>query len=55
LFNLDYKNHNEIYSKFINEKIPDINNRQVIFIEHYFNKYDEEYLPSWMLFEELTI
>ena len=52
LFNID---NNKIYKGFIDI----INDKQqkssAIFIKEYFNKYDENYLPCWMLFEELTI
>jgi abortive infection bacteriophage resistance protein len=53
LFDLEYSSYDEIYHKF-NEKLHEINNREVVFIEHFFEKYNEECLPSWMLFEELT-
>jgi abortive infection bacteriophage resistance protein len=54
LFNLNYKDNLKIYNEILGKTIPEINQRKTIFIKHYFEKYEEECLPSWMLFEELT-
>lgn len=38
------------------KKIKSIQKREsAIFVKEYFTKYDEKFLPSWMLFEELSI
>lgn len=55
LFLLNTDKKREIYTKLL-LKINNIKQKSgSIFIKHYFEKYDEENLPSWMLFEELTI
>ena len=55
LFDLKNTKNLEIYSKFIS-KLKWIRRRSSsLFIKEYFKKYDENYLPSWMLFEECTI
>lgn len=55
LFSLDKNETLDIYNDFI-KKINEIQKKQKsIFVKEYFSKYEEEFLPSWMLFEELTI
>ena len=55
LFLLNTDKKREIYTKLL-LKIDNIKQKSgSIFIKHYFDKYDEKNLPSWMLFEELTI
>jgi hypothetical protein len=54
LFNLEYKDNSKVYLNILERIIPEMNDRDTIFIEHYFKKYDNENLPSWMLFEELA-
>ncbi len=48
-------NENFIYQKFIELVENKQEKKRAIFIKEYFNKYNEKFLPSWMLFEELTI
>ncbi len=55
LFSLETDKKLGIYENFI-ERVDWIQKKSSsMFIKAYFEKYDEEYLPSWMLFEELTI
>lgn len=55
LFSLDKDENKDIYKDFI-KKIKVIQRKQKsIFVKEYFLKYKDKYLPSWMLFEELTI
>ena len=55
LFSLEKSEHKDIHNKFI-DKVKDIQKKQkAIFIKEYFIKYEDDYLPSWILFEELTI
>ena len=55
LFNKDIKNWADIYDKLINRINEIVEKKKSPFVEKYFEKYDEKNLPSWMLFEELTI
>jgi abortive infection bacteriophage resistance protein len=55
LFLLNTDKKISIYNKLL-LKIEKIQKKSgSIFVKHYFKKYDEKKLPSWMLFEELTI
>lgn len=55
LFNLENVKNREIYENLIS-KINSIQEKSSsLFVKEFFNKYSDEYLPSWMLFEELTI
>lgn len=55
LFYLKYDWQKNIYNKLILKIKEKQNKSSAIFIKEYFKKYDENYLPSWMLFEELTV
>ncbi len=55
LFSLEKEENKKIYQNFI-KIIKNIQKKEKsIFIKEFFKKYDEKYIPSWMLFEELTI
>lgn len=55
LFSLWNEKNLEIYNNLV-WKIKLIQEKSsAIFVKEFFNKYTDDYLPSWMLFEELTI
>jgi len=55
LFSLEREGNKEIYKNFI-KKVKNIQKQEKgIFVKEFFKKYDENFLSSWMLFEELTI
>lgn len=55
LFSLENEKNLEIYNN-LDLKIKSIQKKSSsIFVKEFFKKYNDEYIPSWMLFEEITI
>lgn len=54
-FYLKYEWQEKIYEKLLLKIQEKQEQSSAIFVKEYFRKYDEKYLPSWMLFEELTL
>ena len=56
LFSLEKIENIEIYKKFKKNIVKNIQTKEkALFVKEFFKKYDEKFLPGWMLFEELTI
>lgn len=55
LFSLNNEKKKETFKKFIEKAKLLKENSSSIFVKEFYKKYDENFLPSWILFEELTI
>jgi len=55
LFSLERQCNRDLYTWFIDRVKSIQKNQKAIYVKQYFEKHNEKFLPSWMVFEELTI
>lgn len=55
LFSLEKQENKDLYKWFIDIVKRIQKDKKAIYVKEYFKKYDEDFLPAWMVFEELTI
>lgn len=55
LFSLEKQENKDLHKWFIDIVKRIQKDEKAIYVKEYFKKYDEKFLPGWMVFEELTI